>query len=53
MGHECADDSDAKRYGRLLAHNVGTDKPGMVKEGNYISVTDSQGRELFQIPLHQ
>jgi hypothetical protein len=51
MGHECADNSDAERHGRLLAHNVGTDKPWMVKEGNYISVTDSQGRELFQIPL--
>jgi hypothetical protein len=35
----------------MLAHNVGTDRPDMVRESNYISVVDSSDRELFKIPL--
>jgi hypothetical protein len=51
IGHECADDEEAEKYGKMLAHNVGTDRPDMVRESNYISVVDSSDRELFKIPL--
>jgi hypothetical protein len=49
LGHECANDKEAKR--NFIAHRIGTEKPSMVREGNYISVTNRQGDEIFQIPL--
>jgi hypothetical protein len=51
IGHECENDKDAERHGKLLARDVGTDKPDMVREGNYISVTDENGAERLRIPL--
>ena len=51
IGHECADDKEAEKYGKMLAHNVGTDRPDMVRESNNISVVDSSDRVLFKIPL--
>ena len=51
IGHECADDKEAEKDGKTLAHNVGTDRPDMVRESNCISVVDSSDRELFKIPL--
>jgi hypothetical protein len=51
IGHDCADDKEAQKYGRILSHNVGTDWPDMVKESNYISVVDANGRGLFEIAL--
>jgi hypothetical protein len=51
IGHECANDEDAKDHGNFIAHRIGTEKPGMVQEGNFISVTNHQGDELFQVPL--
>jgi hypothetical protein len=51
IGHECADDKEAEKYRKILAHTVGTDRPDMVRESNYISVVDSSDRELFKIPL--
>ena len=38
IGHECADDKEAEKYRKMLAHNVGTDRPDMVRESNNISV---------------
>ena len=51
LGHECANDKEAKDLGSFIAHRIGTEKPSMVREGNYISVTNGQGDEIFQIPL--
>jgi hypothetical protein len=51
IGHECAGDKEAQKYGELLAHNVGTDRPDMVRESNYISVVDASDREIYRIPL--
>jgi hypothetical protein len=42
---------EAKDLGSFIAHRIGTEKPSMVGEGNYISVTNGQGDEIFQIPL--
>jgi hypothetical protein len=51
LGHECTNDKEAKNHGNFIAHRIGTEKPSMVREGNYISVTNGQGDEIFQIPL--
>ena len=51
LGLECANDKEAKDHGSFIAHRIGTEKPGMVREGNYISVTNEHGKEIFQIPL--
>jgi uncharacterized protein DUF6894 len=51
IGHECAGDKEAEKFAKLLARHVGTDRPDMVREGNYISVVDGRDRELFRVPL--
>jgi hypothetical protein len=51
LGHDCADDREAKEHGSFIAHRIGTEKPEMIREGNYISVRDGRDTELFQIPL--
>jgi hypothetical protein len=51
LGHECATMEEARDRGNLLAHRIGTDKPGLIRDGNYIAVADHGGNELFQIPL--
>jgi hypothetical protein len=51
LGHDCANDREAKDHGSFIAHRIGTEKPGMIREGNFISVTDELGKEIFQAPL--
>ena len=51
LGHDCADDREATDHGSFIAHRIGTEKPEMVREGNFISVRDGRDTELFQIPL--
>ena len=51
LGHDCADDAEAKDRGSFIAHRIGTERPGMVREGNFISVKNGLGKEIFQIPL--
>jgi hypothetical protein len=51
LGQECADDREAKDRGDFIAHRIGTEKPDMVREGNFISVINENGEEIFQIPL--
>jgi hypothetical protein len=51
IGHECANDEEAKDHGSFIAHRIGTEEPGMIRAGNYIAVTDERDREIFQIPL--
>jgi hypothetical protein len=51
LGHECANDKEAQDHGDFIAFRIGTEKLGMVREGNFISVSDQFGKEIFQIPL--
>lgn len=51
LGHECADDEEAKDHGSFIAHRIGTEKTDMVREGNFISVRNEREEELFQVPL--
>jgi uncharacterized protein DUF6894 len=51
LGHECVDDAEAKEHGSFIAHRIGTEKPEMVREENFISVTDVHGKEIYRLPL--
>ncbi len=51
LGHECANDVEARDHGSFIAHRIGTEKPGMVREGNFISVRDEGDKEIAQVPL--
>ena len=51
IGHECINDDEAREHGSFIAHRVGTEKPDMVHEKNFISVTNETGDELFKIPI--
>ena len=51
LGHDCANDREANDHGNFIAHRIGTEKPGMIREGNFISVTDELGNEIFRSPL--
>lgn len=51
IGHECSDDDEAREHGCFIAHRVGTEKPDMVQEENFISVTNETCDELFKIPI--
>ena len=51
LGHDCANDREAKDHGNFIAHRIGTEKPGMIREGNFISLTDELGKEIVQVPL--
>jgi hypothetical protein len=50
-GHECADVEEAKQHANFIAHRVGTEKPDMVRDGNFISVTNDQDEEIAKVAL--
>lgn len=51
LGHECANDNEAREHGSFIAHRIGTERPAMVREENFISVRNERDQELFQIPI--
>jgi hypothetical protein len=51
LGHDCTNDKVAEEYGKMLARDVGTDKPQMIRDGNYIAVANEDGNEIAKIPL--
>jgi hypothetical protein len=51
VGHECANDGEARDHGAFIAHRIGTEKPVMVRQGNFISVRDQRDSELFKIAI--
>jgi uncharacterized protein DUF6894 len=51
LGHECANDDEARDHGSFIAHRIGTEKPDMIREGNFIAVVDDRGKEIAQMPL--
>ncbi|MDI4233623.1 hypothetical protein AAFX91_40040 [Bradyrhizobium sp. 31Argb] len=50
-GHACTNDDEARDHGSFIAHRIGTEKPEMVREGNFILVTNEEDTEIVQIPL--
>jgi hypothetical protein len=49
--HECSNDDEAREHGSFIAHRIGTEKPDMVREENFIVVTNETGDELFKLPV--
>jgi hypothetical protein len=50
-GHECTNDEEAKEHGSFIAHRIGTEKPAMIREGNFVSVENEDSEEIAKIPL--
>jgi hypothetical protein len=50
-GHQCTNDGEAKEHGSFIAHRIGTEKPEMIREGNFISVENERSEEIARIPL--
>jgi hypothetical protein len=51
VGHVCKNDRQAKQDARLIAQRLSVDRPEMFRNGNYISLTNDAGDEIFQVPL--
>ena len=50
-GHQCTNDEEAREHGSFIAHRIGTEKPEMVREGNFIAVENDRSEEIARIPL--
>jgi hypothetical protein len=51
MGHDCSSNMEAKRHASFIAHRIGTERPSFARPGNYISVRDDRGVEIFKAPI--
>lgn len=51
LGQDLRDAAEAKSHGDFIAHRIGTERPEMIRDGNFISVRDASDAELFQIAL--
>jgi len=51
LGHDCGDEAEAVDHGSFIAHRIGTERPEMIRKGNFISVVDARGNEIAQVPL--
>jgi hypothetical protein len=51
IGRECLNDDEAREHGNFIAHRIGTERPEMVRQENFISVLNNMGDELFRIPI--
>jgi hypothetical protein len=51
LGRDFSTNKEAREHGRLLARQVGTDKPGLVGDGNFVSIVNEAGVEVFLIPI--
>jgi uncharacterized protein DUF6894 len=51
VGHPYANDGEAKEHGRFIAQRIGTEKPELARPGNYISVLDEGGHEVYRAPI--
>jgi hypothetical protein len=51
LGHDCVDDVEARGHASFIAHRIGTEKPEMVRDGNFILVSNDAGDEIERVPL--
>jgi hypothetical protein len=51
LGHRCRSRKEAKDHAKFIAHRIGTERPTFAKPGNYISVRDESGNEIFEAPI--
>lgn len=50
-GHECMNDTEARRDGDLLAHRLVSEKPSLLSDRNFIIVRNDKGDEIYRAPL--
>jgi hypothetical protein len=51
LGQDCANDKEARDHAKFIAHRIGTEKPGLAREGNFIVVKNETGKEVFRVQL--
>jgi hypothetical protein len=51
LGHQCRSRKEARDHAQFIAHRIGTERPNFAKPGNYISVRDDSGAEIFEAPI--
>jgi hypothetical protein len=51
LGHRCRSVKEAKDHAEFIAHRIGSERPTFAKPGNYISVRDESGNEIFEAPI--
>jgi hypothetical protein len=51
LGHQCRSRKEAKDHAQFIAHRFGTERPTFARPGNYISVRDKSGTEIFEAPI--
>jgi hypothetical protein len=51
LGHQCRSRKEAKDHAQFIASRVGTERPNFAKPGNYISVRDESGTEIFEASI--
>jgi hypothetical protein len=51
VGHNCASSQEAKRHASFIAQRIGAEQVSLARPGNYISVRDEGGVEIFKAPI--
>jgi hypothetical protein len=51
LDHQCIDESETRDHASLVGHRIGTERPKMVRSGNFILVTNGVGDEPDRVPL--
>jgi len=51
LGHRCRSPKEAKDHAQYIAHRIGAERPSFARPGNYISVRDENGAEIFEAPI--
>jgi hypothetical protein len=53
LGHQCRSRREARDHAEYIAHRLAAERPAFDKPGNYISVSDENGNEIFEAPIKQ
>lgn len=51
LGHDFANDGEARGHAKALAHSLATEKPHLLRDGNSIAVVAEGGQEIDRITL--
>jgi hypothetical protein len=47
----CANEGETREHGRFITRRIGTEKPQVVRPGNYICVRDEGGYAIYRAPI--
>jgi len=51
FGLECPSVQAARQHARLVANRTAVENPQLVREGNYVSVRNARGYEVYRVPI--